>query len=151
MKLKHHLHLVKSLRKCGAVTPLTYAFIIIRYFLHTTIVFVTFFHRCVNRCFREDEIQRFSNYSGRYHSVGKRTLPIPIGSVFVIRFGWSSVHCENSTAYFGFVNSSSSEMQFTGKARENFNTAKFISTNETILVKFKCRQYLTYFASYHFL
>ena len=66
-----------------------------------------FDHGCVNRCFREDEI-RFSNYSGRYYSVGKRTLSIPRGSVFVIRFGWSSVHCDNSTAYFGFVNRSSS-------------------------------------------
>jgi len=37
----------------GALPPLTYAFIISRYLLQTDIVFVTFFHRCANRCFRE--------------------------------------------------------------------------------------------------
>ena len=41
--------------------------------------------------------------------------PIPRGSVVLIRFGWSSVHYDNHMAYYGLVNSSSTEMHFPGK------------------------------------
>jgi len=48
----------------------------------------------------------------------KEHCPIPTGSVVLIRFGWSSLHYDNHTAYFGFVNSSSSEMHFPGKTTQ---------------------------------
>ena len=140
MKLKHHLHLVTILRMCGAVTPLTYAFIISRYFPQTTIVFVTFLITGV--LIDVSEKMKYNDFQITAEDIiawEKEHCAIPRGSVFVIRFGWSSVHCDNSTAYFVFVNRSSYEMQFPVKARENFTTAKFISTNETILVEFKCR------------
>jgi kynurenine formamidase len=48
----------------------------------------------------------------------KENGPIPRGSVVLISFGWSSLHYDNHTAYFGFANSSSSEMHFPGKATQ---------------------------------
>jgi kynurenine formamidase len=40
---------------------------------------------------------------------------IPNGSVVLFRFGWSSLHYENRTAYLGFGSSNSSELNFPGK------------------------------------
>ncbi len=41
--------------------------------------------------------------------------PIKRGSVVLICFGWSSLHYDNHTAYYGLVNSSSTEMHFPDK------------------------------------
>jgi kynurenine formamidase len=40
---------------------------------------------------------------------------IPDESIVLFRFGWSSRYYDNRTAYFGFGNSNSSEMNFPGK------------------------------------
>jgi kynurenine formamidase len=40
---------------------------------------------------------------------------IPSGSVVLVRFGWSSLHYDNRTAYFGFGSSNSSELNFPGE------------------------------------
>lgn len=44
--------------------------------------------------------------------------PIPRGSIVVIRFGWSSLYYYNRTAYYGYVNSSSTEMHFPGISKD---------------------------------
>jgi kynurenine formamidase len=54
---------------------------------------------------KADDIKAWENKYG----------PIPNGSVVLIRFGWSSRHYANHTAYYGLVNSNSSEMHFPGK------------------------------------
>jgi kynurenine formamidase len=36
-------------------------------------------------------------------------------SVVLIRYGWSSLHYDNRTAYFGFGSSNSSELNFAGE------------------------------------
>jgi len=48
----------------------------------------------------------------------KKHCPVPRGSVVLIRFGWSSLHYYNRTAYFGFVSNRSSEMHFPGKTTQ---------------------------------
>jgi kynurenine formamidase len=40
---------------------------------------------------------------------------LPNESIVLFRFGWSSRYYDNRTAYFGFENSNSSEMNFPGK------------------------------------
>lgn len=43
--------------------------------------------------------------------------PILNGSVILFRFGWSSLHYGNRTAYLGFGTSNSSELNFHGKPK----------------------------------
>jgi kynurenine formamidase len=43
--------------------------------------------------------------------------PIPYGSVVLVRFGWSSLHYDNRTAYFGYGTSNTSELNFPGKSK----------------------------------
>jgi len=53
--------------------------------------------------------------------------PIPNGSVILIRFGWSSLHYDNRTAYLGFGTSNSSELNFPGLSNE---AAQYIRTKD---------------------
>jgi kynurenine formamidase len=103
---------------CGAVTPFTYAFIMSRYLLHTDSVFSHLFTGVLIDVSEKVKHNDFEITAEDIVAWEKENCPLPRGSVVLIRFGWSSQHYYNRTAYFGFVSNSSSEMHFPGKTTQ---------------------------------
>ena len=52
--------------------------------------------------------------------------PIPDGSVVLFRFGWSSLHYGNRTAYLGYGTSNTSELNFPGKSKSILKSCQLL-------------------------